>query len=59
VDLLNESEFDISSKPLGSCGDGEDMEEGEEEDDEDECEEIEEGVFELGGQKRKRSRTHI
>jgi hypothetical protein len=43
---------------LDSYGDGEDMEEDEEEEDgEDECEGIEDEVFELGGQKRKRSRT--
>jgi hypothetical protein len=58
VDLLNENEVDISSDPLDSYSDGEDIEEGEEEEDgEDECEEIEEEVFELGGQKKKRSRT--
>jgi hypothetical protein len=52
VDLLNENEVDISSDPLDSYGDGEDIEDGEEEEDgEDECEEIEEEVFELGGKK--------
>jgi hypothetical protein len=58
VDLLNANEVDISLKPLGSYGDGEDMEkEKEEEDGEHECEEIEEEVFKLGGHKRKRART--
>jgi hypothetical protein len=58
VDLLNENEVDISLVPLDSYGNGEDIEDGEEEEDgEDEFEGIEEEVFELGGKKKKRSRT--
>jgi hypothetical protein len=46
VELLNRNEVDISSSPLDSYGDGEDMEEeGEEEEGDDELEKIEDGVF--------------
>jgi hypothetical protein len=68
VKLLNRNEVDISSSPLDSYGDGEDMEEengeeeedGEEEEGDDELEEIEEGVFD-GSQppkKKKRPRNY-
>jgi hypothetical protein len=58
VDLLNKNEVDISSDPLDTYGDGEDIEDvKEEEDGEDECEGIEEEVFELGGKNKKRSKT--
>jgi hypothetical protein len=60
VDLVNANEVDISSEPLGSYDDGENMEEEkEEEDGEHECQEIEEEEFKLGGHKRKKARTLV
>jgi hypothetical protein len=63
VKLLNRNEVDISSSPLDSYSDGEDMEEedreeeeyGEDEEGDNELEEIEEGVFD-GSQPPKKNR---
>jgi hypothetical protein len=59
VKLLNRNEVDISSSPLDSYGDGEEMEEedGEEEEGDDELEEIEEGVFDGSQSPKKKKRT--
>jgi hypothetical protein len=59
VELLNRNEVDISSSPLDSYGDGEDMEEedGEEEEGDDELMEIEEGVFDGSQPPKKNKRT--
>jgi hypothetical protein len=52
IELLNRNEVDISSSPLDSYGDGEDMEE----EGDDELEKIEDGVFD-GPPKKRKKRT--
>jgi hypothetical protein len=63
MELLNRNEVDISSSPLDSYGDGEDMEEdagdGEDEDGDDELEEIEEEVFYLSQPNNLKSKKRI